>query len=94
MSHYLFTICATFQLRERGLVISSDIAIKDAAAKGIRLRVGETVQLRCSNRTAMTTQIKGIEFIHPFNPDNTLSFLLPPEIAEKNISVGTEVWSV
>ncbi len=93
MSHFLFKICDAFQITNRGLVVATDLKEEDAKAKGIRLKVGDVLELRCPDGSRVMARIAGIGMLNPSVANRPLDFLLSAEIAKEDIPVGTEAWS-
>ena len=93
MSHFLFKICDTFQITNGGLVVATDLKEEDAKAKGIRLKVGDTLELRRPDGSRVMSGIAGIGMLNPSVPNRPLDFLLSAEIAKEDVPVGTEAWS-
>ena len=93
MSHFLFKICDTFQITNRGLVVATDLKEEDAKAQGIRLKVGDILELRRPDGSCVMSRIAGIGMLNPSVPSRLLDFLLSAELGKKDVPVGTEAWS-
>ena len=93
MSQFLFKICDTFQIANRGLVVATDLKEGDARAKGIRLKVGDILELRRPDGSRVMSKIAGIGMLNPYVPNRPLDFLLSAELGKKDVPVGTEAWS-
>jgi hypothetical protein len=93
MSHFLFKICDTFWITNRGLVVTTDLTSEDAKAQGIRLRAGDTLELRRPDGSRVVSGIAGIAMVDPYVPNRTLDFLLSPGVTKEDVPVGTEAWS-
>ncbi|HEX8651573.1 MAG TPA: hypothetical protein VF708_12095 [Pyrinomonadaceae bacterium] len=93
MSHFLFKICDTFQITNRGLVVATDLKEEDARAQGIRLKVGDFLELRRPDGSRVMSKIAGIGMLNPSVPNRPLDFMLSAELGKKDVPVGTEAWS-
>jgi len=93
MSHLLFRICDTFQITGRGVVIATDVKISEAEAKGVRLKIGDSIELRRPDGSCLAAAIVGVEHLNPYNPERPLAFLLSPQILKDEVPTGAEAWS-
>lgn len=93
MSRLLFGISDTFWISGRGLVIATDVTIREAETKGINLKVGDVLELRRPDGAQFITNVAGIEFLCPSDPERPFVLSLSPGILKEQVPVGTEVWS-
>ena len=88
MGRRLFVVEDTFAITSRGLVLVPGILPKGNE----RFRVGDPIELRTPDGSAIATRIGGLEMICP-NPRGDLVIMLK-ELAKTDVPIGTEVWSV
>lgn len=85
---YVFTVAEVVQLRGRGLILSSGPNCNPQA----RVFIGGSIELRKPNGQARSSKVAGIGILDP-NPFNIFEILLPADIMEHDVPLGTEVWS-
>lgn len=91
--HYLFKVADIFFIRARGLVIAEN-AVKDAQNQNIKLRVGDSVQIKSPDGLdIIEAQIIEIEFVRLVNGNTMIAYLLSPEVSKDQIKISSEVWS-
>jgi hypothetical protein len=85
----LFTVSDTFIIRRRGVVVMPGLVPVGEE----RFRVGDPLLLKRPNGSEIRTVIGGIEMFTPPNPNLGFPILLK-DLANEDVPVGTEVWSV
>lgn len=88
MNTLLFTVVDTFLIENRGLVLAADVK-RDR----VGLRVGESIELRRPDGSAIVSKVAGIVRFVPYDRERALDILLPPDISKEDVPVGTQVWS-
>lgn len=88
MKNFLFTVCDTFWIEKRGLILASDVK-----GEQVNLRDGDPIELRRPDGSTIMTRVVGIERAIPYDPERTLAILLPVDVAKESVPIGTEVWS-
>ena len=90
MAQRLFVVEGTFTIFGQGIVLVPGVLKYEP---GPRVAPGSVVELRRPNGTTVATTIRAIEwFQSPTQPSAPL--LMPPELTNADVPVGTEVWLV
>jgi hypothetical protein len=90
MGRMLFKVEHCFAIRNRGVVMLPGIVPQGNE----RVRVGDSLQLRRPDGTAVRTSIAGLEFTNPMPANHALAVVLPTQLTKDDVPVGTEVWSI
>ena len=91
-SKLLFTVEDAFDIKDRGVVLTPGYLIDS-----IQLGNGDSVKLIRPDGTEIIGQIKGIEFpSYPIDSprENPRAGVMIAGFSEKDVPIGTEVWSV
>jgi hypothetical protein len=57
-----------------------------------RIRVGDQIELRRPDGTALKTNLGGIEHAKGLDGESRWPLRLPPDITEADVPTGTEIW--
>jgi hypothetical protein len=79
-----------FKITGRGFVAQSAFP-----EEGLRIRVGDPIQLRTPDGRVLETHLAGISHLRPLKPlpkRFNWGFSFPPEIRFEDVVVGTEIW--
>ncbi len=90
MGRMLFKVEHCFEIRNHGVVILPGIVPQGYQ----RFRVGDSLELRRPDGTAVITSIVGLEFMNPMPANHALAVVLPTQLTKVDVPVGTEVWSI
>ena len=80
-------------IRGRGLVVESDRTYETLDPE-MKLRIGDAIEFRHPGRASIRSRVIGIEHLNPWSPRQPFVFLLPMEISQDQIAVGSEVWQL
>ena len=80
-----------FQISGRGCVV---VAAIPRSSPDFRLRVRDPIQLRDPDGRVLDTHAAGIEISCGPVVKDCLAFLLPEDIAKRDVPAGTEIWLV
>jgi hypothetical protein len=76
-----------FRITGRGFFI-----VPAALEAGVRLKAKDPIQLRTPDGQALDTHVVSIEFLSGPKVKGNLALLLPSEITEREVPLGTEIW--
>jgi len=85
-------ILETFEIKGRGIVVATDTTY-EKLPHDLRLKIGDSVELRMGGAVILQTRIVGIEHCNPWSPTLPFAFLLPRDLSKADVPVGSEVWS-
>ena len=89
MSALLYIVRGTTFLKNGpGLVVFAE-----AASEGANLRVGDAVELRRVDGSAVVTEVKGFPMVGPYAFERQVPVSFSPEVGAEDVPTGTEVWS-
>jgi hypothetical protein len=83
----------TFEIKERGLILATDRTYEQLP-KDLKLKVGDSVELRRDGVVVFRTAVTGIELCDPWSPNRLFAFLLPRGVTKADVPIGAEVWTV
>jgi translation elongation factor EF-Tu-like GTPase len=87
MMTFLFKIEEVFEVPGRGCVIVP--AVADGA--DFKVRAGDAIQLRTSERATLNTHVSSIELLKT-SSGSRMAILLPTDIQKQDVTKGTDVW--
>ena len=76
-----------FRITGRGFVI-----VPAALEPGVRLKAKDAIQLRTPDGRLLDTHVVAVEFLCGPKVRHNLALLLPSDIKEQGIPLGTEIW--
>jgi hypothetical protein len=90
VSRLLFRVAEVFALKAGRIVVATDCPQRATPA----VRVGEQLEFRNPDGSVHRSQIAGILFADPPNPERSFAFPLPSGTPAGAVQVGAEVWSL
>jgi hypothetical protein len=91
MSEYLFNIAESFEITGRGLVLASDLKIRQISQL---VSPGHLLEFRLASGTSFRSRVISIDLSTPFSPNRPLGFQVEPIVRRADLPIGTAVWLV
>jgi hypothetical protein len=68
------------------------VVFAEAASEGVSLRVGDAVELRQTDGSAVVTEVRAFPMVSPYDFGRRVPVSFSPEVTAQDVPVGTEVW--
>ena len=91
MAHHAFNVAELFTLQGRGVVVVTDKTFEQLGPS-IAVKIGDSIEFRKGNEVVLRSSVQGIEHCDPWSPQRPFVFLLPPEVRQDDVPVGSEIW--
>jgi hypothetical protein len=85
-------VVEALQISGRGLVVVTDVKLREVGQLGISVRPGMKVVFDSESGRQLISTVKALElFSSPFNPNKPFAFVLAEGLAKSDLPAGTQV---
>ncbi len=85
-------VVEALQVSQRGLVVVTDVKLRDVGALGVSLQQGISVSFCDPSGRKISSTLSNLEiFSSPFNPNKPFAFVVSGGVSKSDLPPGTEI---
>jgi len=90
---FIGSVVETFEFSVGRFAIITDLTY-ERWPEGLKVQIGDSVELRAQGTHVVRTEIMGIEHASPWSPKHPFVFLPSPNVTKADVPIGSEVWAL